>query len=289
MYKFIVTVFLLLSSVVNAGDIPRNTKNIIGIFNNDTNNPINTRDVYGDVINYYLPENINTITIHTSTYGSVSIDLNLELEQVISEWREAGLQFNRMVSNQGMTRHIGYRIGNDGSAYGYTNFNEPRENDAVTRVSIDTNALSRLSPRYYERLIAENRISRDMPFPEFIRMVVRVTLLHETGHALGLAHNNENGSVFPGGHRIGREIIRCGIVTARPSIMVSGAPISSHEHGSYLDLLSRYLSRNITINDVALSRNDLDGANRMFTSHSPRGAVSLFCLAVFMSVRGSEL
>ncbi|MUK93012.1 hypothetical protein GNP80_11215 [Aliivibrio fischeri] len=282
-YKLVFLSLVLFSQLANANDIPKITKNVVGIFNVDTNKAVNTRDVYGDVINYYIPPEINTITIHSPNDGDVSIDLQSEIEFVISEWREAGLRFNRLSSIQGTTRYIGYRLGNDASAYGYTNFNEPREGDAITRLSLDPSGFTRFIPDYYRRLMRAGMISSNMTMHEFIRMMVRVTLLHETGHALGLAHHDENGHEFIGGMRVGREIVRCGINISRPSIMQGGSS------GSYLSLVSQFLSRPVNINDVVLSRNDLEGADRMFNSHNSRGVVSLFCMAVFMSMKGSEL
>lgn len=284
MCRFVSALFLLLfSAIASSNDIPRDTKNVIGIFDSNSNTPINTRDVYGDVINYYIPDNARTIEIRMPDGNYVSIDLGAEIEHAISEWSEAGIRFNRLTSIQGTSRYIGYRIGNDGSAYGYTNFNEPRDNDAITRISIDPVGFASYGPRYYSRLMGAGMIPRDMSMNDFMRMMVRLTVLHETGHALGLAHHNEDGVAFPGYTRIGREIVRCGISISRPSIMVSGSS------GSYLSLISQFLSRPVTINDVVLSRNDLEGANRMFNQRSHRGTVSLFCMAMFMSLKGSEL
>ncbi|MGL4476455.1 MAG: hypothetical protein ACRCT7_18695 [Shewanella sp.] len=274
---------LLFSSLASSNDIPRDTKNVIGVFDSNSNTPINTRDVYGEVINYYIPDNARTIEIRMPDGNYVSIDLGAEIEYAISEWSEAGIRFNRLTSNQGTSRYIGYRLGYDGSAYGYTNFNEPRDNDAITRLSIDPVGFASYGPRHYSRLMGAGMIPRDMSMNDFMRMMVRQTVLHETGHALGLAHHNEDGVAFPGYARIGREIVRCGISISRPSIMVSGSS------GSYLSLISQFLSRPVTINDVVLSRNDLEGANRMFNQRSHRGTVSLFCMAMFMSLKDSEL
>lgn len=269
--------FLFFSSLAMSNDTLRDAKNVVGVFNFDTNTPVNTRDVYGDVIYYYIPENIRDISIMLPDGGRVSIDLESEIENAITAWSDSGLRFIRVNSNVGLTRYIGYRLGDTTHGFGHTNFNQPRDDDAITRVAISPLGLAAGVPRYYHGLRAQRRIPQDMDIADFMRMWVRLTVLHETGHALGLAHHDEDNREMPG-VGIGRMLVQCSTIFSRPSIMVSGAT------GSYINFLSQYLSRPVTIRDVMLSRNDLEGADRMFSYRtSLSGLFSLMCIALLSS------
>lgn len=280
---FFLMSFIFLSPFASSNDVPRSTKNVIGVFDSSTNKALNTHEIYGDVINYYIPDNIRHITISIGQNPPIDIDLEQEIEFAIREWTSAGLRFNRLTSNTGTTRYIGYRLGSDGSAYGYTSFNSPNDNDAITRVTLDTRGFSSQIPDYYRGLLEYNRIPSNATISDLVRMMVRLTILHETGHALGLAHHDENGVLLPNPTRIGREVARCGITISRPSVMVSG------RDGSFISILSQFLNRPVTIDDIVASRNDLEGAHNMFTISTPRTAISLFCVSVFMALKGTEL
>lgn len=273
--------FLFFSSLAMSNDILRDAKNVVGVFDIDTNRPLNTRDVYGDVIYYYIPDNIRDISIVLPDGGRVSIDLESEIENAITAWSASGLRFIRVNSNVGLTRYIGYRLGDTPNDFGHTNFNQPRDDDAITRVAISPLGFERGVPRYYYGLREQGRIPQDMDIADFMRMWMRLTVLHETGHALGLAHHDDDNRDVPG-FRIGRMLVRCGTIFSRPSIMVSGAT------GSYINFISQYLSRPVTITDIILSRNDLEGADRMFNYRaSLSGLFSLMCIAL-LSSRSSE-
>lgn len=279
---YIFFALLFFSSFSNAK--PNDIYNVVGYFNEDLNAPYNTRDIYGSVIRYYIPPEINNVQI---TVDDITVHVNLEDEilSAINEWAHEsnGLRFERILSSEGQNGYIRFGITTNANTYGNTVFNSLSEIDgSISRVNLEPRGFTRQIPNLYSGLRNVNAISSATDITELVRMMVNLTLRHEIGHALGLAHHDENG-VHVGPNEIGRLIVMCGLSASRPSIMLSG------RSGNYLRILSEHLHRPVTISDIAISRNDLQGAGRMFESHSRRHVLSLACAAAFMSLRGSEL
>ncbi|ENH9205162.1 hypothetical protein ACUI5U_002745 [Vibrio vulnificus] len=280
----ILFVTLLVSTGCLANDIPNENKHVVGIFDDNTNQLMNTNSIYGESIRVFIVEQNHQLTINIYEQEPIVINLYSEMESVIERWRESGLRIDLTTTIPEDQNYISILVGNNGSAYGYTNFNSPRDEMAITRLTIDSRGFQHYLPNYYQRLRDANIISSDMDIREFTRMMVRVTLIHEFGHALGLAHHDED-RVQIEGHpgRSGREIVRCGLSNSRPSIMLSGRT------GSFLSNLSTFLNRPVTINDVFPSRNDLEGVERMYRYTRTPSTASLFCMAIWATLKGSEL
>ena len=82
---------------------------------------------------YFLPPSAETISIQNQGHSPIVINLEREISQAFELWGQAGITKRTYEPSQ--ENAIAFRIGNDGSAYGYTNFNSPRTGQAVSRVA----------------------------------------------------------------------------------------------------------------------------------------------------------
>ncbi|WP_157798242.1 hypothetical protein [Aeromonas cavernicola] len=293
--KLLILLSLIMVTFISKADNEdRKIKNVVGVFNEETNLLINSQDVYGDIIRYYIPSDMRNLVINLPSQVFVAINLEQEIEYAISMWQRQQqgsrrpINFMRSLVRPTDTRYIGYRLGTTTDSYGNTNYNSPSNNDAITRVVLQPRTFELQMPRRYHMAINAGDISRETDISDFTRMMVRLTIIHETGHALGLLHHDDDiEQNFNHPTRVGRRIVNCPLSFTPPSIMISG-----RNNTDYFTSLRRHLGRSVTLADISPSRNDIDGAHIMFHERQRPGffnGLATLCLAVYVALRGSDL
>lgn len=263
---------LLLISVLSislsaiAAPTPAEEKQVVG-YADDSGMLYNTYDIYGSVLSYYIPENEYTLSISSraSDGHMAHVDINYPeyVLEALREWVPVGISLNRsfMGSVREHTVLFGIVNHNDNSL-GSSVFN-PHGN---SRVNIGRVVFNNIGLNNYEKLKQRHAIPADMSPEDYLRLKIRITLKHEIGHVLGLLHNNEGGVELPLGR--GVNISNCPLRNQPPSIMLNGS------NYDYIDRLSAFLERPVTVNDIGPSANDIAGARMMYNRGSVRSVLA---------------
>lgn len=238
--------FLLLSQFTVAAPETR-------VFGMDRNGLFDVGRYYGDRINYYINW-IGNHDITVNTGGGTSV-VSISSNEVINGfdvWNSRLRNNFHRESNDSQNHNILVRIvstPSSPSSAGYTSFNSTTTTrNGQTIININSYFFANSAWASFQNSIRRGFIDNDTTFDDYVRIMVRLTIVHEIGHALGLMH--------PGETRLASQIVPRSYLRQLPSIMypdVTGYFNSLHEH----------IGRAITLGDILPSSNDIMGANIM--------------------------
>jgi hypothetical protein len=249
------------------------------------------RRFYSGRFNYYVDSALEAVPLIFEGLGPlggplvITVNIHEMIRQAMTAWGGSFFYRGPRLSeasvsavDQGVQFHLQNGGGIHGAGvYGVTSLANNITGPAPTSITFIRDNLSEGIPSLYETMISDHYIERGQTSIEaFARMVIRLTVLHEIGHAWGLLHpdtqdHGNNDISLQGMSRI----VLQGRGEYRPSIMIA-------LQEDYFRTLSVHLGRPVIESDITLSANDIEGARYMWNGWTYRTPSSWW--NIFMAV-----
>lgn len=255
-------------------------KRVVGAFSYSTpEHTVNFGDMYGDSSNVhvFLADMSSSVIFNVEDYNTeqtipVLIAADALIMRAYNSWRRSGYGFQRVSSTppldpsfpgvitrivESPENTLAWTNINSGGVVGQTTIN-------INRRFFESHGLDN-----YYRARELGYIPMRMGVEEYINMLFYLTILHESGHSLGLGHPDFRGNPIS---YEWRQIVPPTPFRQRPSIMLSGLSEGQYFIGN----LSRHLGRPISIDDINISNNDIQGASIMRVGGVPANISNCF-------------
>ncbi len=281
-------IFLIVCFSTNAEQIKNKIASqltqAVGSVSPDNEEIINIREVYGDTISYYIPQEFANPQMSFTWEGHSNYVMKVNLGAIIieafEEWNRGQVRIQRSLDE--IERGISIRVNpHSDDSLASTNFNHSTGHSFL---NVNLHTLERLLLKNFDAYKKRNIIRQEMETDTYIRLQLKIIFKHEFGHALGLQHNIDD-NVFVGGVE-GRLLAQSSGYNfwTGPSIMLDGST------SDYMVELNNYTGQPVSFEQIRPNANDYEAVRIMYTQTGvpPRVGTCYFCAIGLATMMRSE-